>query len=73
MDLAKTQFLIEDHYTHKSIKQFRRKRQYMLFKGEEPLRLMSWKEWMEFQAAWPDECREDRLSLRSVWTLVPVA
>lgn len=72
-DFAKTQFLIEDHLTHTTIRQFRRKSANALVdKAGKVLRLMTWPEWVAFKARWPEEVEADGLRLVNVWTLIEV-
>lgn len=72
-DLPKTQFLIVDNGTTKTIKAFKRRRTSMLFgRDGHPQREISHKEWRDFQAKYPDEIAQDGLKRRDVWTLVEI-
>ena len=71
MDLTKTQFLVEDHGTHRSIRLFKRKRIGMLFDRNGPVRPISWDIYQKLVKDWPDECAADGVRYETVWGLVP--
>ncbi|WP_313196185.1 hypothetical protein [Shinella zoogloeoides] len=71
-DLAKTQFLDVDHGTHHTLKAYRRKRALMLFDKEgKPVRLITWANWQKLISKYPHEVEAEKLSVKTVWTLVP--
>jgi DNA primase catalytic subunit len=72
MSFDKTNFLVVDHITHASLKAYRRRRGYMLFRGDEPQRRIEWDKWRELQAEWPNEVARNKLSVGSVWFLEEV-
>ncbi|QRI64873.1 hypothetical protein JQ506_07745 [Shinella sp. PSBB067] len=73
MDLAKTQFLVENHGTHSTIRMFKRKRVSFLFDRDgKPIRPMEWNEWLAFKKTWAKEVERDKLTLRNVWSLIAV-
>lgn len=70
LDLARTQFLITKGAFTTTVKPYRRRRATMMFdKNDQPVRLMTWKEWQKFNSDWPEEVKAERLSLRNVWVL----
>jgi len=73
MDLPKTQFIEIDYGTHKTLKAYRRKRDLMLFKDGKPVRLISFRNWNTLNGTWADNVKADKLTVRTVWTLVEVA
>lgn len=72
MDLAKTQFLVEDYITHANIIPYVRRRKGMLFKDGKPMRLMEWKEWCDFRKKWYALIAEDKVTWERVWVLQQV-
>lgn len=73
IDYSKTQFLEEDHGTHKTLKAYRRKAACMLIDGKgKPFRVITWEDWCALKRDWPDQVKADGLTIKTVWTLVPV-
>lgn len=70
MDLAKTQFLIEDRGTHTCLRTFKRKSAGMLFDKRGPVRPISWVAFRKLVKDWPKEAKEDGLRYQTVWTLI---
>lgn len=74
LDLSKTQFLVDDSGIVRSLRAYRRKSALMLFdKQGKPIRLITWDAWVEFRSTYPKEVEAEKLTVKNVWTLVPVA
>jgi hypothetical protein len=73
IDLSKTQFLVDDSGIVRSLRAYRRKRALMLFdKQDQPIRLITWDAWVEFRSTYPKDVEDEKLTVKNVWTLVPV-
>lgn len=73
-DLTTTQFLFESHFTHCTIKAFKRKRQTALLdKAGKVLRLMSIDEFLAFKREHGPAIQKDGLRLATIWTLIPTS